>query len=94
MSPDKRDDSRPGRRWSKREQQPTSRRGREHWVVRWIGAAKRRASKPVETSAVAASSARIIKLSWADTYGRSAQAGPVVLPRPAGMTVRLVPLLR
>ncbi len=94
MSPAKRDANRPSRRWSKPEQPPTSRCGGGYWVVRWIGAAKRRAAKLAETPAIAAPSADIINLNWADTFGRPAQNRSLGFLQPAGTIVRLIPLLR
>jgi hypothetical protein len=75
VSTAKRDNSRSTRRGSKSEQPPASRRGREHWIVRWIGA-KRRMPKPIIEVAIEAPSARIIPLSWADTFGRAACTEP------------------
>jgi hypothetical protein len=66
----KRDESRSTRRGSKSEQPPASRRGREHWVVRWIGAAKRRSKKSTEIAAVETRTAHIIRLRCADTFSR------------------------
>ena len=76
MSSAKRDDARPSHRWSKRERLSASRRGRERLVVRWIGAAKRRASKAVATASIEVSSAQIIRLSWVDTFGRRGPSLP------------------
>jgi hypothetical protein len=70
MSPAKRDDSRSTRRGSKSEQPPASRRRREHRVVRWIGAAKRRSKKSTEIAAVETRTAHIIRLRCADTFSR------------------------
>ena len=75
MCPAKRDDSYSIRRRSKSDQPPASRRGREHWIVRWIGAAKRRSKKPTKVSAVETLGGSIIRLSWADTFSRPARRG-------------------
>ncbi|MGU3661816.1 hypothetical protein [Methylobacterium fujisawaense] len=55
-------------------------------VVRWIGAAKRRLAKPIAAAEIEVPSARIIQLSWANTFGRPVRAAP------AGVVVRLLPL--
>lgn len=75
MSPLKRNDRRPAKRWSKTEQPPASRRGREHWTVRWIGASKRRTKKLVVVACSAPTSAKVIRLSCADTFGRPVRSG-------------------
>ena len=77
MSPSQRVAIRPAQRWSKPEQLPASLRGRAHWVVRWIGAAKRRSPKLIEV--VTGPGARIIQLSWADTFGRPVRIAPARL---------------
>ncbi|MGH1587547.1 hypothetical protein ACRBEV_03275 [Methylobacterium phyllosphaerae] len=70
---DKTDDIRPSRKRSGSALPPVLRRGRAHRIVRWIGAANRKANKRTEDSVSAtpeAPKAHIIKLSWADTFGR------------------------
>lgn len=79
-----RDNGRSSRRWSKPEQSPASRRGREHWTVRWIGAAKRRPKKPTDIPASELMSGDIIRLSCAATFGRP------VRPDLAGMAAQLL----
>jgi hypothetical protein len=86
MPPAKRNDSRSAQRWSKPDRPPASCRGRGQWVVRWIGAAKRRLPKPVASSETEVPSAQIIKLSWADTFGRPMRVAP------AGAVVPLLAL--
>ena len=90
MFPTRRDDIRPAQRWSVPEQPPASRRGRAQWVVRWIGAAKRRTPKPAETAT--GSGAQIIQLSWADTFGRPVHISTARLFQLAGALVSLLPL--
>lgn len=90
MPSDKRADIRSAQRWSVPERPPASRRGRRNWVVRWIGAAKRRASKPVPAERLA--SAQIIQLSWADTFGRPVPIAPARLLQFAGALVPLMTL--
>ena len=90
MSPAKRDDSRPARRWSKLKPLPALQQGRGRWIVRWIGAAKRRASKLVEVEP--APSAQIIQLSWADTFGRPLRIAPARLLQLVGVMIPLLPL--
>jgi hypothetical protein len=80
MSSGKRDHVRSARRWSKPERSPTSRRGREHWVVRWIGAANNRRSKAAAAAAIEMPCAEIIPLSWADTFGRPMRVAPAPPP--------------
>jgi hypothetical protein len=71
---DKTDDIRPNRKRSETNLPPVLRRGREHRIVRWIGAANRKAPRPAEEPAAADN--RVIKLSWADTFGRPGRAEP------------------
>lgn len=92
MSATKHNDNRPIRRWSKPKQPPISRRGREHWVVRWIGAANLRRSKPVSVATVEAPCAEIIRLSWADTFGRPMRTAPGRLFQSAGIMIPLLQL--
>jgi hypothetical protein len=80
MSSGKRDHVRSAQRWSKPERSPASRRGREHWVVRWIGAANNRRSKAAAANAIEPPCAEIIPLSWADTFGRQMRVAPTPLP--------------
>ena len=77
MSPGKRNRIHPIQRWSKRPQLSAMRRGRKHWIVRWVGMAKRRASKPFKAETQA--NAEIIYLSWADTFGRPVRSAPIQL---------------
>ena len=90
MFPPRRDDIRTAQRWSKPEQKPASLRGREHWVVRWIGAAKRRTPRPVV--AATGPGAQIIQLSWADTFGRPVRIAPTRLFQLVGAIVPLLAL--
>ena len=94
MSPVKHDDVRPAQRWSKPGRAPASRRGRENWLVRWIGAAKFRTARAVAKTAIEAPSARIIELGWTETLGRPVRTGPAGILRPAGTIAPLLPLLR
>lgn len=67
------------RKWLEPEVPPVLRRGREHRIVRWIGAAGRRASKPAGTEApdpAEAPATFVIRLSWAETFGRPARPDP------------------
>lgn len=80
----KRDNARPTKRWSKHEQSPASRRGREHWTVRWIGAAKRRPKKTTNIPVSEPTSGGIIRLSCAATFSRP------VRPDLAGMAAQLL----
>ena len=89
MSSTKRDDGRPGRRWAKSERPPTSQRGPRRWIVRWIGAAKRRAGKAVEVETVP--NAQVIRLSWADTFGRPVRIAPARLIQLAEARIPLPP---
>lgn len=73
MSSGKRDYSRSTRPGSKSEKPPASRRGREHWVVRWIGAAKRRSKKPTKVAAAGSPGGLVIRLTCADTFLRPAR---------------------
>ncbi|WP_149314168.1 hypothetical protein [Methylobacterium sp. P1-11] len=79
----KRNNVRPGRRKPASQLPATSVLRRGDWIVRWIGTAKRRAAKLADRPAVEAPSARIIQLSWADTFGRP------VCTAPTGTVVRL-----
>jgi hypothetical protein len=90
MPSDKRADIRSAQRWSVPEQPPATRRGRGSWVVRWIGAAKRRAPKPVPVGT--GPGAQIIRLSWVDTFGRPVRIAPARLLQFAGALVPLLPL--
>jgi hypothetical protein len=69
---DKPDDGRPIRRWMPPDGPPVLRRGRTHRVVRWIGTGSRRPAggRAEETTAA---DARVIPLSWAETFGRPAR---------------------
>ncbi len=84
MSSAPRDNGRSFRRWSKPEQSPASRRGREHWTVRWIGAVKRRPKKSTDIPANEPTSGGIIRLSCAATFSRP------VRPDLAGMAAQLL----
>ena len=92
MSSTQRNDIRPVRRQFLPQKPPASRRGREFWIVRWIGAGKQRTSTLAADVAVEAPSAQIIQLNWADTFGRSPHAEPAGVLRPAGTVVRLMSL--
>lgn len=85
MPPAKRDESRATRRRSNSEQPPASRRWRGHWVVRSIGAAKRRSKNSAEIAASETRTAHIIRLSCADTFSRP------VCPGAVGTISQLVP---
>jgi hypothetical protein len=85
MSSTKRSDRFPGRRGATSEKSPASRRGREHWVVRWIGAAKRRSKKPSKIAAADTPGGLIIRLTCADTFLRPARPGLT------GMIAQVVP---
>lgn len=76
MSPTKRTIGRLTRRRSKSDDPPALRRGRENRGVRWIGAAKRRAKTRVAVAGSAPTSAQIIRLRCADTFGRPVRSGP------------------
>jgi hypothetical protein len=76
MSAAKRDDVRSAQRWSKPGRSPASGHRPGKLVVRWIGAAKRRLAKPVAAAEIKLPSAQIIKLSWADTFGRPMRLAP------------------
>lgn len=69
----KRQGNRSTRRGFVSKQPPATRRGQKHWVVRWIGAAKRRVKKP--TVQATAPSAHVIQLSFADTFSRPVRPG-------------------
>jgi hypothetical protein len=88
---DKSDGVRPGRRESEPEVPPVLRRGRKHRIVRWIGAAQRRPSPSVETTPSAAPEASVIRLSWADTYGRPVRPAPAGLGRSAPISAQVLP---
>lgn len=63
----------------------------EQRIVRWIGAAKRRATKLAGTDISEATIAPVIHLSWGDTFGRPSRietAGPLQ----AGGVIPLRPL--
>lgn len=92
MSSGKRGDIRSAQRWSKLERSPASLRGREHWVVRWIGAANLRRSRPVKVAAIDVPGAQIIELSWADTFGRPMRIASARLFQFAGALIPLLPL--
>lgn len=68
--PVNRSGARRGRRQTKAEQLSALYRGREHRVVRWIGAAKRRISKSAQVTVIEVIGAPVISLSWAETHGR------------------------
>ena len=79
MASTKRTNLQSTRRWSRPEQSPASRRGREHWTVRWIGAAKRRTRKATDGPTGTPASGRIIRLSCADTFSRPVRSDLVGL---------------
>jgi hypothetical protein len=78
----KRNDTRSAQRWSKPGRSPAPGHKPGKLVVRWIGAAKRRLTKPIAAAEIEQPSAQIIKLSWADTFGRPMRLAPagVVVP--------------
>ena len=90
MSSGKRDHVRSAQRWSRPERSPASCRGREHWVVRWIGAANLRRPRTVTAAPIELPGAEIIPLSWADPFGRPMRNFPSRLFQSVGV---LVPLL-
>ena len=75
MSSGKRVYSRSTQRGSKSGKPPASRRGREHWTVRWIGAAKRRSKKPTEVAE--SPGGLVIRLTCVDTFLRPVRPGLV-----------------
>jgi hypothetical protein len=79
-------------RWSLPERGLPSRRGRERWVVRWIGAASRRHPEKVALAAIDAPGARVIQLSWVGTFGRLTRSEPTEILQQARAIVRLRPL--
>ncbi len=85
---DKTDDIRPNRKRSEADLPPVLRRGREHRIVRWIGAANRKAQRSAEDTAPASADNRVIQLSWADTFGRPSRAEP---GRPAPGPAQVLP---
>ena len=91
MSSAKRSHVRSPRRWSKVERPPAAHRGREHWVVRWIGVANRRAPKPADEIVIEAPRTYIIQLRWADIFGRPTYIEPAGILRSARTIVRLMP---
>lgn len=54
-------------------QSPNSRNMCGHSVVRWIGFAKRRTLELARRPTIEVTSARVIRLNWADTFGRPAR---------------------
>ncbi len=71
MTLTKLDRVRSARRWSKLQPSPFTRRGRERWTVRWIGAAKRRLGK---SAVVKPFGGEVIELKCADTFERPVRA--------------------
>ncbi|MDH3030288.1 hypothetical protein [Methylobacterium fujisawaense] len=71
---DRTDDRQAIRRRSAPDGPPALRRGREHRIVRWISAGNRKAPSPAEETTSAAPDCHVIKLSWADTFGRPDRA--------------------
>ncbi|MGH1570619.1 hypothetical protein ACRAWG_08065 [Methylobacterium sp. P31] len=88
---DKPDGIRPSRRAFEPEVPPVLRRGRKHRIVRWIGAGQRRTSQPVEDSPSAAPETSVIRLSWADTFGRPVRPVPAGLGRSAATSAQVLP---
>ena len=90
MSPSKRVDIRPAQRWSVPDRASASRHGREHLIVRWIGAANLRDPRSTKVAAVDIPDAQIVRLSWADTFGRPTRIPPARLLQFAGAVVPLL----
>jgi hypothetical protein len=67
---DKPDDVRQTRRPFEPAVLPVLRRGREHRIVRWIGAGNRKLPAAAGEAASQAPERRVIKLGWSDTFGR------------------------
>lgn len=86
-SSDKPDDIRPARK----RVEPALCRGRENRIVRWIGAGNRRPLKDAEDAASRVPEGRVIKLSWADTFGRPARPGPAGLVRSITTPAQVLP---
>ncbi|MBE7203788.1 MAG: hypothetical protein INR70_39160 [Parafilimonas terrae] len=49
---------------------PVLRRGREHRIVRWIGAGSRKMPAAGGEAALQTAERHVIKLCWSDTFGR------------------------
>jgi hypothetical protein len=88
---DKTDDIQPNRRRSEADLPPVLRRGREHRIVRWIGAANRRTPKRAEELVAEAPAPRVITLSWAETFGRPDRSGPTRFGRPVSTDAQVLP---
>jgi hypothetical protein len=86
-SSDKPDDIRPARK----RVEPALCRGRENRIVRWIGAGNRKPVKDAEDAASRVPEGRVIKLSWADTFGRPARPGPAGLVRSITTPAQVLP---
>ena len=56
--------------------------------MRWISAGNRKAPPPAEETTSAAPDCHVIKLSWADTFGRPSRAEP---GRPAPGPAQVLP---
>ncbi|GJE12163.1 hypothetical protein FOHLNKBM_3210 [Methylobacterium longum] len=67
---DKPDDLRTVRGRSEPATPPVLRRGREHRIVRWIGAGNQKLPKSNADAASETARGHVIKLCWSDTFGR------------------------
>ncbi|GJD36074.1 hypothetical protein [Methylobacterium aerolatum] len=62
-----------------------------HKIVRWIGAAKRRAARLSRGDAAERSLAEVISLAWADTFGRPARRHDGTSPGSGGVVLLFTP---
>ena len=88
---DKPDEIRPTRKRLEPSLPPVLRRGRKNRIVRWIGAGS---SKPPEVGAAPLAEApegQLIRLSWADTFGRPVRPQPPAFIRSAPAAATVLP---
>ncbi len=90
MASDRSSADRPVRRRPEIERPPAVRRGRGERIVRWIGAAKRRAAKLAGEDSAEHRLAEVVYLAFADTFGRPSRRDAALSP-PSGAVILLWP---
>jgi len=70
---------------------PGLRRASDKRVARWIGPAHRKAGLPGAEQAAVVPAGQVIKLSWADTFGRPARPDFGLAFRSAPATAQVLP---
>jgi hypothetical protein len=88
---DKPDEMRPTRKRLEMSLPPVLRRGRENRIVRWIGAGGGRPPEVAAAPLAEAPAGQLIRLSWADTFGRPVRPQPPAFIRSAPAVAEVLP---